>query len=216
MGPVRVTIVGQQRTQSVTVALPAAEIPRQLDIAVQNKTLTIDAHPLQYQATPILIVIRLQQPLNSLLASGSADITCTSCGNPNLSIIVKDTANVHFLGKNAVYAVQNDGNNAVVIEDIDGKKLIVGGSRQGRIILSGQVDQLTARLTGPVLLDAQRLQARSAHISTRDKAAAYVWVSEVLYGFARDNSDIYYRARPERVVADTYASGNVLKLSHQY
>jgi len=210
-GPVKVIVTCQQQKQSVTIGVAPSEIAEQVDTSVQNHTLIIDAHPQQFKPTPIFITINMNRPLTNLLARGSANVRGEYCGNPNLVITAKDSASVYLQGINAVHAIQNDSINPMVINGIQGKHLLLRSSRNGKIILSGKTEELDAQLEGSVMLDARSLQARSAHILTYDNTAAYVCVTEVLYGFAYDNSNIYYYETPQRVVKDTHASGNVLK-----
>jgi hypothetical protein len=213
-GPVKVILTCAQPTQNVSITLPPSEVQKQLNIAVHNQRLVMDADPEKYgaRATPLLIHIRMQQPLKSLRAAGSAQVYGSHCGNPNLVVIARDTASVQLQGKNTLYAAHNQGSSTIQISQITGKNLIVESGRGGKIILSGKVDALNARLGGTTLLDALHLRVRSAHVQTFDQATAYVSPWEVLYGFAQEDSNIYYPEYPQRVVKDSYASGNVLKL----
>lgn len=213
-GPVKVMLTCAQPRQSVDIAFPSSEVYRPFSIAVQNHALVIDADPEKYgaRATPLLIHIRMQQPLKRLRASGSAQVYGSHCGNPNLVVIARDTASVQLQGKTTLHAVHNHGSSTIQISQITGKNLIVENGHSGKIILTGSVNELSARLGGSALLDARHLRVRSAHIQTFDQATAYVSPWEVLYGFAQGDSNIYYQEYPQRVVKDSYASGNVLKL----
>jgi hypothetical protein len=208
IGSAKVILICQQQKQNVSTSL-SPEASTSLHISAQNQTLFITSQISQDQPTPV-ISVSMSQPLRNLRASGSANIQAQNCGNPDLVVTAKDTANIRLTGSNTLNTLQNDGMNTIAVENISGKNLVLGGKNNGKIIVSGKVDEMDAKLEGATLLDARRLQTRSAHILTRNNAAAYVYATEVLYGFAYNNSNIYYYETPRRVMKEPRASGNVL------
>lgn len=231
-GPVHIILMCQQEGQSVTVLAPPT-VAEFVNASVQNHTLMIDPHFREDQRVGVSIRVNMTQPLRNLETRGSSSVSMTNCGNPNLVVTARDSssvsmtnssnpnlvvtahdsASVHLKGRNTLHALYNDSTNALVVDHAYGKNFILcGSSNGGRIVISGKTDELNAKLHGSVLLDARGLEARSIHLLTHDNAAAYVCPTEVLYGFAYDYSNIYYYGHPQRVMKDTNASGNVLKV----
>lgn len=208
-GNVKIIILEQQPKQNVTVFLPPKKM-NQIKVSVQNYTLIINAPP-KNRSAPILIKINMSQPLKNISLTKSACLSGGRLNNPNMHITLGGSASIHLQG--TPHSIQNDGMGDAVITGVNGNMLIVNGNGHGRIIVSGRVQELAVKIGGSVVLDAQRLHAEIGHIETQRNATAYVCVFGPLHAFAYDNSDIYYYYTPSRLVRDTHASGNVLKIT---
>jgi hypothetical protein len=213
VGPVKIILKGQQTRQSVTIMAPPDVTAQMVNASVQNGTLFIDAHPSASQPKPILIKINLSQPLHSLLLRGSASAWGEHLSNPNLCIYLQDTGNLHLQGATTtLHSLQNDSTGDITISGLNNQIFIVRGNGSGRITLSGRTRELNVQIGGSLLLQAGDLKADKVHITTQNNAAAYVCPLFALYGFAYDNSSIYYYDNPGKLVRDTHVSGNVLKI----
>jgi hypothetical protein len=216
-GNVKVILLGKQSKQQVTLFAAPKLITEQIYTSVQNNILTINA-PIPLSQAPLVVKISMVQPLTHLTVRGSASVVAEHCANPNLILTVQDAGKVNLKGLTTVGAIQNDSNRYgnITISGLNSKHLVVRGNGQGKMLLSGHTIQLDVQLTGSALFDACQLLADQGRILTYNNAIALVNVTDALYGFAYDNSNIYYYERPKKVVSDTHASGNVLKLVPNY
>lgn len=211
-GPIELVLLGQQTKQSVTLVAPA-ELIQFANVAVRNHTLVIDAHPPLPQTKPVVIQIKMAQPLTSLILHGSAVALGQQLANPQLIITVNDSASVVLRGATpSLHGIQNDGIGQVVVAGLKTNNLLIGGSGTGKVVLSGETRELNAQMGGSLVLEAQHLQALQAHILTTENANSYVSVLGTLYAFAYNNSNIYYHQQPKEIVRNTHASGNVLQM----
>lgn len=191
-GPVKVVLTHQKK-QTVTIVAPP-EVVQQIHVSVQNRNLFIDAKELKNQPNLVLIKVGIPHHLYNISLRGPA---CLYLKGNNIQL----------------HSIQNDGSGIVIIKGINTKVVMVRGNGNGRIVLSGRTEELNVQIGGSLLLRAERLRTEVGHILTQDYATAYVHVFGPLHAFAYGASYIYYYYNPSRLVRDTAASGNVLKIT---
>lgn len=91
-------------------------------------------------------------------------------------------------------------------------QLSISAEGNGIIELAGVTSVLHTNLWNGIHLEARFLRAKTGFIETHDVADANVWVSDTLFTFANQHSNIYYYTKPQFLTTDNRYSGSVLAM----
>ncbi len=134
-----------------------------------------------------------------LYYTGSGDINIYKVRSGNLRIISRGSGKINLTGDVSLSYLDYAGSGDLNVLWIDSDYLTIrmNGDHCGKVMLAGIAEEMTANLSGDATLYAQYLRDNTAHITTRGRAFAEIWVHDVLYARAIEASNIYYYYDPD-------------------
>jgi hypothetical protein len=148
--------------------------------------------------------------LENITVVDNALVTSQNFNVSNFNITAKDSGGLDLDGELNIKNISQYGTGQINIDWVKSESLAIKGNGIGPIYLSGETDNLTAKLTGNTRLYARHLRTQKAWIFASDNAAAEILPIENLYAYADTSSNIYYFKRPANDTIVTRDSGNVL------
>lgn len=183
-------------------------------ISIDKKTLTIKV-PKPKNNTPIntnALIKIYGKKLHKITATDNSSVYAKNFTAPSLVIIAKQNGLINLIGNYRIDAIYQSGKGKINIDWVNSKNLFVSSNNNGLISLGGVADKMIAKLTNDAKLDAKYLRANQAEVFATDSAAADVWSSEILNGYAIDHSNVYYYKIPKKITTVSRDHGNVLRM----
>ena len=181
--------------------------PSNIMISHMNASaLTIDADNAQD--------IRLYGKVNlvALHYDGSGNLIIPSSKSQIDTIYLSGDGNMQLFGEFAVRQIVYEGSGRLQMYWIDSPQLSVLARGHGTIQLAGVTQVFHTNLYDRIHLDARYLRARMAFIETHNDSDANVWVSNTLFTYAWDASNVYYYTKPGFLTTNNQTSGSVLAM----
>jgi len=183
-------------------------------ISINKKALTINI-PKPKNNAPVKTNTSIKvfnKNLRKITVTDNSSVYAKNFTAPGLVIIAKQNGSVNLEGNYRVDAIYQDGKGKINITWVNSKNLFVSSSNTGLVQLGGVADKMIAKLTNDARLDAKYLRTNQAEVFATDNAAADVWASKTLSGYAIDHSNVYYYKVPEKLTAVSRDYGNVLRM----
>ncbi len=121
-----------------------------------------------------------------------------------------ETGKDEFHGSVDTANISLDGSQKINLFILRNRKLVVNGTDNSFIKLSGSTRNLDVNLDNSSELDAKFLRAKTAHVTTQDNAYASIYAMNYLFAETDGPSSIYYFGNPKYIYKANSGQGVIL------